>query len=730
MSRFYLIVSLLISFQGTLSALVDSTAIVMQNNWSESDKIRWLNNYSARMLAQDNPLFAQKSALNALKLSELTRFNFGIAKAEVHLGELAYNKNSYAEAEIHFQRAIRLFRTSGDKLNLSRAEAMNADACLMENKLDSALYFYKEALNQFNNGIIDDNLLSTIHKRTGDVYCRLDAIDKASNEYDNAIRVYSDIMKDNKKAGETAVNIGNILFGLNHRTEAIAYFDIGIRFFNLITDTAYVAAHIFSLSHILEASNETDLSINAAKKSLMIFTIRNDTVDIVENCAWLGWLNAKSKNNKSAYEYLDKAENLINRFSDKTAVLKNYGIIERSYEKLGDKEKSAKFYSLFVATSANVKIQNDLLSGKENILNYDEMQNDMALLSTDSTKNEFGYWQNSSQNFLRFAGIFIMLGTVILGGFQLFREKYKIFQPKSKVYARKIRQSLELEKEVVISKQDDTAETLTTKPDLKLPAKEKVLIENKNVKKINASPNEILNLISGHIEQIKRLQKELSDKKTDEKHHGSFNALKNCVYELQVLIESINDSMQLKESTILNTETFFAPNDVFNYVKEQTLVPPRISVVYNLDARLPSLLIGNGMRLSQIITQGIKGLSKPMIDGMVRVNLSRSEVIGDELTVKLDIESTGTGYIFDRLEKLINTAQPVNGTTDESESALLFVKKLIKSKNDDVFLHRTPQKIILTAFLTFEIPIPNYFSITNVHESLLPKSERPLKTNQ
>ena len=730
MSKFYLIVALLISFQGTLSAFVDSTAVVMQNNWSEPDKIRWLNDFSARMLAQENLIFAEKSALNALKLSEQTQFNFGKAKAEVHLGEVAYNKNAYAEAEIHFQTATGLFRASGDKLNLSRAEAMNADACLMENKLDSALARYKEALNQFNYGIIDDNLLSAIHKRTGDVYCRLDALDKASNEYDNAIRVFSDIKKDNKKAGETAVNIGNILFGMDHRAEALAYFDIGTRFFNLVTDTGYVAVHIFNLSHILEAADEPDLSVNTAEKSLVIFTTCKDTTDMVENCAWLGWLYAVNKNNKSAYEYLDKAEKLINQLSDKSAILKNYRIIGRSYETLGDKNKSAKFYGLFTAATAYLQEQKDLLTDKENILNYDEAQTETTMLSLVQTKNELGTRQNKTQNYFRIAGIFLMLGALLMGGFVFISEKYKTFKSKSISKVRTIRPLFEPEKEVIISQKEIATEVLTAPLVVRISEPERKVIETPKVIRTNASPKEILDLISGHIEQIKRLQKELSDKKTDEKYRGSFDDLKNCVYELQVLIESIHTSMRLTDSTILNTETFFAPNDVFNYVKEQTLVPPRIAVTYNLDARLPSLLIGNGMRLSQIISQSIKGLSKPMIEGTVRVNLSRSEIIGDELTVKLDIESTGTGFIFDRLEKLINTTQPVQGSTDESEAALLFVKKLIKSKNDDIFLHRTPQKIILTAFLTYEIPIPNYLSITDVHISLLPKIERPEKTNQ
>ena len=729
MNKFYLIVAILISFQSTLCALDDSTSVVMNTNWSDSDKIRWLNEYSSRMLAQGNLIFAEKSALKALKLSELTEFNFGKAKAEVHLGQVAYNKKAYSEAEIHFYKAMELFHASGDKLNFSRAEAMNADVCFMENKLDSALAFYKNAMAQFNNGIIDDNLMAAIHKRTGDVYCRLDALDKASIEYDNAVLVYSDILKDSKKAGEVAVNIGSMFFALNHREEAIAYFDIGGRFFNQAKDSAFTASHFFTLSHILEESDETDLSINTAEKSLKIFTIRHDTAQMIENYAWLGELYALMKNKKSAIEHLEKAENLIKNLNDKSIVSKNYGNLGRGYEILGAKEKSAQYFSLLGTVRSEFQKQTKSITGKENILIYDGAQTETTTFSKRTFNNKLVTQTVNSHNYLRIVGIFLMLGTLLMSSFQFFKEKYRISKSNSRYKSRSVRKSLEHENEIPDLQNVIIPEIIPALPFVKIQNQELKLNETQHVSKINATPQEILDLISGHIEQIKILQKELSDKKTEEKYRLSFDALRSCVYELQVLMESIHTSIRLKDSTILNTETFFAPNDVFNYVKEQTVMPPRITVEYSIDARLPSLFIGNGMRLSQIIIQSIKGLSKPMIDGAVRVNLSRSEVIGDELTVKLDIESTGKGFIFDRLEKLINTSQPVQGSTDDSEAALLFVKKLIKSNNDEIFLHRTPQKIILTAFLTFEIPIPNNLSMTNVHESLLPKIERPKKTN-
>lgn len=747
MNRIYLLFIFLLTFHLPAGAIVDSSAVIMQKDWSTLDKIRWLNDYSARMLVEDNLIFAEKSALLAGKLSDETHFAFGKAKAIVHLGQVAYNKKSYAKAENYFREAVILFNTGGDKLSLARAKAMKADACFMENKLDSALSNYKEALGQFSLGIIDDNLLATIHKRTGDVYCYLNAYDKAASEYDDALKVYSEIVKNNKRVGELAYNIGIVLLNLKHKDEATTYFRISDRFFSQVPDIMYVTENFAYLSQAFEAIDDYESAEKITEKALMNYTALNNSAKIIENLIRLGWLNAILKKNKIAEDFLTKAEFLINNSTDKTASLKFYSLIGLAYEKLGNTEKSSKFYDLIANGTEELQKQKQLNVFNESILNYNDAPDGISV-NPSQKPAESSLPRNKTQTIFRVLGFLFILGTLVFAGRQFVREKTLKVKANKKTSHEKahllfaeentsdmdvvvspltlsetLREISAPEPVNTISENETLASTQKPESPTPQPIEVKKVFEDV---KTYASPKEILDSISGHIEQIKRLQKILFDKQLTDDYARSFQALKTTTYELQVLVDSIHTSMRVKDSTILNTETFFAPNDVINYVKEQLFLPSRIPVTYHIDARLPSLLIGNGMRLSQIITQSIKGLSKPMIDGEVRINLSRSEIVGDELTVKLDIEASGTGFIFDRLEKIMNSIQPDDRSTDESEAALLFVKKLVKSKNDDIFIQRNAQKTILTAFLTFEIPIPNYLSMTDVHTSLLPRPEKKM----
>ena len=760
MNRIFLTFGFILAFNCIAGAIVDSTSVVMQTDLPAPEKIRWLNDYSARMLVEGNLIFAEKSALLAAKLSDETHFNFGKAKATIRLGQVAYTKNSYANAEVYFQEAVSLFNISGDKLNYARAKAMKADACFMENKLDSALSNYKAAYAQFSLGIIDDNLLATIHKRTGDVYCHLDALNEAENEYDNAIRVYSYVLKDIKRAGELAYNIGNVFLGLEHKDEAISYFNISERFFSELSDTTFAAESLLNLSHVLVAAGENNLAITNAEKSLKNYTVIKDSGKLIETMSWLGWLNAEVNKNKISEDYLNKAELLINQLSDKTPILKTYNIIGRTYEKLGNKEKSSKFYGLLATGSEDLLKQKQIKTFNESILNYNDATEGTNINPMRQKNVETLTTHVKTRTVFRLLGLLLISTTLLLAGkkfVQEKRDKNKIINNVGEVLtlANIVERDTIIEKEMTPIQENPKIEKST--PTIINPAIKIIETHSQTTESVAASvspaipminhdegieliapsfknlssPKEILDLIGGHIEQIKRLQKILFDKQLSDNYNQSFQALKTATYELQVLIDSIHTSMRVSNSTILNTETFFAPNDVINYVKEQLFLPSRIPITYTIDARLPSLLIGNGMRLSQIILQSIKGLSKPMIDGEVRVNMTRSEIIGEEITIKLDIEATGTGFIFDRLEKIINNDSTdainrvsIERSMDESESALLFVKKLVRSKNDDIFLQRNAKKTILTAFLTFEVPIPNYLTMTEVHASLLPNKEK------
>ncbi|MFQ3236535.1 MAG: signal transduction histidine kinase, partial [Paraglaciecola sp.] len=146
--------------------------------------------------------------------------------------------------------------------------------------------------------------------------------------------------------------------------------------------------------------------------------------------------------------------------------------------------------------------------------------------------------------------------------------------------------------------------------------------------------------------------------------------LNKVVYSSQVLMSLINDILDFSkvEAGKLDIDQVeFSLNSVFANLLTNISARAQeknLNIIFNCDPNIPSTLIGDPLRIGQVLLNLSSNAIKFTRNGSVTINISFQVHPGaDELTLNVEVTDTGIGMTKEQLDKIFDTFTQADGST-------------------------------------------------------------------
>jgi CheY-like chemotaxis protein len=131
-----------------------------------------------------------------------------------------------------------------------------------------------------------------------------------------------------------------------------------------------------------------------------------------------------------------------------------------------------------------------------------------------------------------------------------------------------------------------------------------------------------------------------------------------------------------------------------------------VTFEYEIDSRIPKELIGDPVRMTQIITNLLKNLKSNATEGVIKTHIQKSELVDNELTLKIDLVSTqckaGT---FEHFSHIFNDANDNETLENEKDGdfELIVARRLVELQNGTINVVKANNGVALSLFLPFKL---------------------------
>ncbi len=154
-----------------------------------------------------------------------------------------------------------------------------------------------------------------------------------------------------------------------------------------------------------------------------------------------------------------------------------------------------------------------------------------------------------------------------------------------------------------------------------------------------------------------------------EKERQNVLKIENAANVLLQIINNILDFSKIESGKLALESTEFTLNSVIGYIA--TIVDIKaanknISIVYNIDQKIPQYLIGDPTRLGQILLNLVDNAVKFTHEGSVVLHVNQLEKNDKHCVLKFDVVDHGIGIEEEKMEKLFDSfVQADSSTTRE-----------------------------------------------------------------
>ncbi|WP_420572324.1 ATP-binding protein [Kordia sp.] len=176
------------------------------------------------------------------------------------------------------------------------------------------------------------------------------------------------------------------------------------------------------------------------------------------------------------------------------------------------------------------------------------------------------------------------------------------------------------------------------------------------------------------------------------------------------LVNNILQANKLEDNTItIGTSTFNLKANIDNIIKSfDLLIKDReneLNIAY--DKEIPELLVGDSLKISQILINLISNAIKFTKGGTIRLSVEKLEETHDDVLLHFCVQDTGIGIPKEKQEKVFEmfsqNYDEINQQYQGSGLGLSIVKKLLEVYNSDI--HLESKENVGTTF-TFDIRFP------------------------
>lgn len=168
-----------------------------------------------------------------------------------------------------------------------------------------------------------------------------------------------------------------------------------------------------------------------------------------------------------------------------------------------------------------------------------------------------------------------------------------------------------------------------------------------------------MNAISG----ITRL---LLNTKLDDVQKEYLGAIESSTEHLLALINDILDFSKIEAGEMNFDQVPFQPRSLFdrlNYTFKFKAIESNIELIFEIDENIPDSLIGDPVKLNQILINLIGNAIKFTDKGFVKLSVKIQEQINDQLMLAMVVKDTGIGIPEKMLDNIFKTFEQINENT-------------------------------------------------------------------
>lgn len=488
----------------------------------------------------------------------------------------------------------------------------------------------------------------------------------------------------------------------------------------------------------LYSKNQVNESITYYEKSLVLAEIHKDTASLVLAKINMTWAYFQKKEYRKGIVYLDYAEKNISKmeYPDSKAYLNI--LLGMKYDYLKDNDKAEFYFNKAIETAKN--------SGYINLLSDSYEEYAKHLFDKGDFKKAYLYLDKHEDAKDSIFSIEKVKSAELIGmriEMDESNRKLDIIEQEKGLQS----ESLEKSKIIVIlvlffllvmlllvvtlfrinKYKRDTNKTLRETNEALSIAKEKAEEASKlKTQFISTISHELRTPLYG----VVGITNMLSDEHKELADSPHLNSLK---FSARYLLSLVNDLLQInrieEDKVVLVNLPFNLNDEVETVVNSLIFIADRNNnkIITEIDTDIPEYLIGDKLRLSQILMNLVSNALKFTNDGKVYLKMNLEKTVDENCFIHFEIKDTGTGISPKDLEKIFDKFVQIDRKQDDYQGAglgLSIVKRLIELFKSSIAVESTEGE-----GTTFKFTIP-FISDTSKVTEIINNITVDLSTNQ
>jgi len=593
----------------------------------------------------------------ALELEDIEE----MIKAYLTLGK-AYQKHfDYENSLHHYLQAIELAERTGDVASQAEGFLEIARASKDQGRYSKALdnCFKSLRLYEFlkdNKGVADaTNVIGIIQKNQG-------RYKEAMGTFEHVLKLRKELADVKGMAG-VSNNIGLVRQHMGESQEALDFYFQAIALNKSIGNKRWVSYNYNNIGNSYMSLNDLDKSLEYYQKSLEIKEEIKDERGICSSYLNIGQVYFLQGKNEVAIPFLREGLRMAVEQKNFHFITTGHDYLQRVYETLGD------YKTAFTSLAALHRIEDSLhlaeedlrLTEMESIYNQDKREQEIQLLKKDRQVQEAEIRQKDYLNFF----LMISLGLILLTT-AIYYNNNRLKTIANNRLAEQ-NDAIRAQQEKIQAQQDD----ILSKNEM-LHQKNAALEEaNKEAERASKAKAAFLSTMSHEIRTplnaIIGMTHMLMDGQTPKDQLEQLRITNFSAKTLLSLVNDILDFSKIDAGKIIFESISFHLRNLLLEINESLKINAdgkRLPLVLEIEKEVPDFVLGDPVRLTQILTNLIGNAIKFTETGEVRLVVAVVNKGGQDMELSFTVKDTGIGIPKEKHETIFKRFQQADsGTT-------------------------------------------------------------------
>jgi len=559
--------------------------------------------------------------------------------------------------------------------SFGNAQSLDAEKKSIENQIDAAsLHFskaeYVKALNTAKQAldrayrIDDDYLIAHAYNSIGVVYDEFSDSKRAIEFYNKALNHANKIEDDHLKNWIYG-NLGSSYYFSNHDAKkGIDYYIKSLEYAVKLDDSVQITYTKLNIASAYFSINDFKSGIVYVKEVADYVNRKSEEEARATVNSLLGIYNSNMNKPKVAEDYFFKSIAIAKKSNMNNFIVNGYENLSEHYARFHQTELADQYKNLKDSLSKVIYSEE-----KRNAIDKSAMQIELDVykiqLERIELENEIHQQKLATSKIV--SSLFIVICIILL--------VFVVMMYRNNNFRKKANKDL-------LQVNDDLTAAIKK-------AEEASQLKTQFVSTITHELRTPLYGVVGITNMIADEHKELADS-------PHLNSLK---FSAKYLLSLVNDLLQMnkieEKRIILEKEPFNLEeemNTVINSVK-YIATNHHNEIIFNIDKNIPKLLIGDKLRLSQIIMNLTSNAMKFTNNGTVKVTAEQTKVSGNIHYVMFKVSDNGVGIAPEDQEKIFDTFVQISRKDEDYQGTglgLAIVKRLVELFGSKIYLESKP----------------------------------------